>query len=110
VDPFYKTASEVVTLAYIREHTSIPVPHVVMHDSTADNKLGLGWMLVERILGAPLGTIWGEMDMEAKEREVRVVVQHVKQLRVQCSLDATGNLYFGEDPLGENYACDTYGR
>ncbi len=41
VIPFYKTASEVATLAYLSRHTSTPVPRVVGHcSSTTKNELG----------------------------------------------------------------------
>ena len=51
VEPFYKTVSEVAMLSYIREHTSVPVPHIIAHNSTADNKLGFEWILMEKIPG-----------------------------------------------------------
>ena len=43
VEPFYKTASEVATLSYIREHTSIPMPRVIAYSSTAKN----AWLRVD---------------------------------------------------------------
>jgi len=97
VEPFYKTASEVATLSYIREHTSIPVPRIIAHSSTAENELGFEWVLMEKVPGVSLGSVWREMDMEAKERETRVVAQYVKQLHDKCSFDVIGNLYFCED-------------
>jgi aminoglycoside phosphotransferase (APT) family kinase protein len=99
VEPFYKTASEVATISYIREHTSVPIPHIIAYDSTADNELGFEWILMEKIPGVSLKTVWREMDMETKKRETRVVAQYVRQLRDQCSFDAIGNLYFREDLL-----------
>lgn len=102
VEPFYKTASEVATLSYIREHTSVPVPRIIAHSSTADNELGFEWILMEKIPGVSLKSIWGEMDMETKEREARVVARYVKQLHDQCSFDVIGNLYFREDLLDKS--------
>ena len=97
VEPFYKTASEVATLCYIREHTFAPVPRVIAHSSTTDNELGFEWILMDKILGVSLKSLWRGMDMETKERETRVIAQYVKQLHDQCSFDAIGNLYFRED-------------
>ena len=99
VEPFYKTASEVATLSYIREHTSVPVPHVIAHSSTADNELGYEWILMEKIPGVSLKSVWQDMDTETKERETRVVAQYAKQLCDWCSFDAIGNLYFRKDLL-----------
>ena len=100
VEPFYKTASEVATLSYIRGHTFVPVPRVITHSSTADNELGFEWIIMERIPGVSLKSLWRGMDMETKERETRVLAQYVKQLNDQCCFDAIGNLYFREDLLG----------
>jgi len=99
VEPFYKTAGEVATLSYIREHTSVPVPQVIAHNPTADNELGFEWILMERIPGVSMKSLWREMDMETKDRETRVVARYVKQLYDHCSFDAIGSLYFHEDLL-----------
>jgi aminoglycoside phosphotransferase len=99
VEPFYKTASEVATISYIREHTSIPVPRIIAYSSTADNELGFEWILMEKIPGVSLKSMWRGMDMETKEKETRVVAQYAKQLRDQCSFDMIGNLYFRDDFL-----------
>lgn len=66
VDPFYKTESEVATMDYIRQHTSIPVPGVVAYSSNSSNELGFEWMLLERIPGVPLHEVWDKMPFEAK--------------------------------------------
>ena len=97
VEPFYKTASEVATLSYIQEHTFVPVPRIVAYSSTADNELGFEWILMEKIPGVSLRSVWRGMDLETKERETSAVARYVKQLRDQCSFDAIGNLYFRED-------------
>ena len=93
----YKTTGEVATLSYIREHTFTPVPRVITYSSTADNKLGFEWILMEKIPGFPLKSVWHEMDMETKRRETAVVARYIKQLHDHCSFDAIGNLYFRKD-------------
>jgi hypothetical protein len=35
VDPFFKTESEVATMEYVREHSSIPLPRVIAYQSSA---------------------------------------------------------------------------
>ena len=99
VEPFYKTASEVATLDYIRKHTSVPVPKVIAYSSTADNELGFEWILIEKVRGASLEVEWRKMNMEEKDRTTRAVARYVKQLRDQCSFDVIGSLYFREDLL-----------
>lgn len=92
---FYKTMSEGATLSCIREHTSIPVPRAIAHSSTTDNELGLGWILMVKIL-KDLVTRDGH---GGEDRETRVVARHVKQLCDKISFDVIGNLYFCENLL-----------
>ena len=105
VEPFYKTASEVATLSYIREHTSVPVPRVIASSSTAENDLGCEWILMERVPGVSLTDVWSEMDLETKSREAKVIAGFLRQLRdIQRPFPAIGNLYFREDIDASNGA------
>lgn len=51
VDPFFKSESEVATLAFLRQKTSIPVPEVVAWSSTSDNALSYEWTLLKKVEG-----------------------------------------------------------
>ena len=75
VGPFYKTASEVTTLSYIREHTSVLVPCIIAYSPTADNELGFEWILIEKVPSVSLETPWRGMDIEMKERETKEVAR-----------------------------------
>lgn len=98
VEPFYKTASEVATLSYIRERTSIPVPRVIAHNSTEENELGCEWILMERVPGVALANVWSDIDLETKSRETKLIAEFARQLRdTQRRFAAIGNLYFRED-------------
>ena len=98
VEPFYKTASEVATLSYIREHTTIPVPSVVAYSSTAENELGCEWILMEKVPGVALTNVWSDIGLETKSRVIKSIVGFVRQLRdIQRCFPAIGNLYFRED-------------
>ena len=98
VEPFYKTASEVATLSYIQEHTSIPVPRVIASSSTTENELGCEWILMERVPGVALTDVWSDMDLETKSRETEVIAGFLRQLRdIRLPFPAIGNLYFRED-------------
>lgn len=105
IEPFYKTASEVATLSYLREHTSIPVPGVIAHSSTAENELGFEWILMEKMPGGPLGQVWRSIDQEARIRATKVIAGIVRQLRgIGQNLNAIGNLYFCEELKAFNNA------
>ena len=98
VEPFYKTASEVATLSYLRKNTTIPVPLVIAHSSTADNELGCEWILMEKVTGLSLKDVWNEIDLETKTRETERIAGLVRQLRdLRGRFTAIGNIYFRED-------------
>lgn len=96
VEPFYKTASEVATLSYLKEHTSIPVPRVIDHSSTAENELGYEWILMERIRGVTFGRKMLCIDQETKVKLLRSIVDVVHQLQ-KLRFPVIGNLYFRKD-------------
>jgi aminoglycoside phosphotransferase (APT) family kinase protein len=47
--PRLKTDSEVATLQYLREHTSVPVPKVFHYDSNPYNRLGGEYILMSKV-------------------------------------------------------------
>lgn len=58
LDPYFKTASEVATLAVVHDRTSIPTPTVSAFDASFNNDLGFEWMLMERLPGQNLESAW----------------------------------------------------
>ncbi|KAI9063538.1 hypothetical protein FKP32DRAFT_1685924 [Trametes sanguinea] len=52
--PRLKTESEVATMRYLREHTSIPVPEVYQYDSNPYNRLGGEYLLMSKVSTIPL--------------------------------------------------------
>ncbi|KAJ5934456.1 hypothetical protein N7466_004003 [Penicillium verhagenii] len=93
VEPFFKTESEVATLAYIRKHTTIPVPKVLAYCSSSDCELGFEWILMEKIEGVPLSDIWNEMSFDSKESLTLEMCNHLKVLH-DLPFTQIGNLYF----------------
>lgn len=93
VEPFFKTESECATLAYVRMHTSVPVPNVIAYSSTSDNELGFEWMLLEKIDGIPLSEAWETMNFESKSKLSEEISQYSQQLS-SLRFDQIGNLYF----------------
>ena len=47
--PTLKTESEIATMSYIRERTSLPVPEVYYWESGQDNVLGCEYMLMQKV-------------------------------------------------------------
>ena len=46
--PRLKTASEVATMAYLRERTKVPVPHVFHWDANPYNRLGGEFIFLQK--------------------------------------------------------------
>ena len=94
VDPYLKTASEVATLSYLSNHTSIPVPKVIAYDASAENDLGFEWILMTRLPGVPLKELWSTALLTSEER-VRITEQmsgYIRQMQV-VHFNRTGSLY-----------------
>ncbi|KAK0462211.1 hypothetical protein IW261DRAFT_1627528 [Armillaria novae-zelandiae] len=47
----FKMRSEGATIRYVKEHTSIPVPYIIVYDPGWDRKVGGQWMLMKYIDG-----------------------------------------------------------
>lgn len=95
VDPFFKTESEVATLAYVRMHTAIPVPNVIAYDSSSNNPLGFEWMLSERIEGITLSEAWEKMDFRSRSIFTRKMADMLLQLS-GLRFREIGSLYFSK--------------
>jgi len=80
VDSRYKTESEVATLEFVRQETSIPVPSIIASDANNENELGFEWIMMEMMPGVTLRQAWRKMSWDAKEEIVRRLVKHQAQL------------------------------
>lgn len=93
VEPYFKTESEVATLAFLSAKTLIPVARVVAWDSNSNNELGFEWILMERVKGVTLQSVWREMSWQRKlvlTAEVAGMIKHLRDIR----FDRIGSLYF----------------
>ncbi|KAL8787243.1 MAG: hypothetical protein Q9195_007853 [Heterodermia aff. obscurata] len=93
VVPFYKTESEVATLAYLRAKTSIPVPRAIAWNSSADNDLGFEWILMDKVAGVELRSVWRRMLWQRKLELVDKLAGFIHQLRAH-TFSSIGSLYF----------------
>lgn len=48
--PRLKTESEVATMSYLREKTTVPVPRIYHYDSNPYNRLGGEWILMSKVI------------------------------------------------------------
>lgn len=93
IEPYFKTESEVATLAFLRTNTSIPVARVIAWDSDSDNELGFEWLLMERVKGVTLQSVWREMSWQGKHVLTADLSGMIKLLH-DIKFDLVGSLYF----------------
>ena len=105
VDPYFKTASEVATLQFVRKNTSIPVPRVIAFDSSADNELGFEWILMTKLPGIALKSLWEspELAWDSRVQLTKTLARYVKQL-TSFKFSVMGNLYPSSRPEFEQIA------
>ncbi|KAL7951076.1 phosphotransferase enzyme family domain-containing protein [Trichoderma barbatum] len=66
VYPPHKARAEVVTLRWVHENTSVPVPKVFGFDDSNDNEIGFEWILMEHMQGTSARKRWRTMSLEQK--------------------------------------------
>ncbi len=91
--PYYKTESEVATIAFVHANTSIPVPRVFAWDSNRGNELTFEWILMEKMDGVPLWDVWRKVPWERKLELTETIAGMIKQLRDR-KFDRIGGLFF----------------
>ncbi|KAL6860362.1 hypothetical protein ACO1O0_004389 [Amphichorda felina] len=95
VDPCLKLESEMATLEFLRQRTTIPVPRPIVWSSTTDNKLGYEWALVEKIPGVELRDVWREIPWEKKVQIIQTIASYLAQLwDTSQKFSRIGSLYF----------------
>ena len=102
-DPKWKTLSEVATLQWVRDNTSLPVPEVLSYQADRASPVGFEWIAMSKMPGGSLHDRWRDIPLSAKEDIAR-------RLAVFCSdtfraqLRGIGNLFFDRDTK-EAYAA-----
>jgi hypothetical protein len=86
-----KLLSEVQTMRYVRSRTSIPVPDVYLCDFDVRNKVGAQFLLIERLPGRGLHTMWDTLNTEDKKAVLNDLAGVLTQLS-KLKFDAIGSL------------------
>lgn len=90
--PWYKVESDVATTEFVRHFTDVPVPIIYAYDSSTDNKLGLEWMLIEKVSGKSLEEEWTDISLKRQTELTVSVADWVHQLS-SFAFDKIGSLY-----------------
>ncbi|EMD31876.1 hypothetical protein CERSUDRAFT_119156 [Gelatoporia subvermispora B] len=95
--PRLKTESEVATMLYMREHTSIPVPTIYDYDSNPYNRLGGEYILMSKARGVPLASVFQSLG----HNELIALMGNLARLLMPLfahRFPRIGSLYLGPDP------------
>ncbi|KAK7428873.1 hypothetical protein QQZ08_004643 [Neonectria magnoliae] len=92
VDPHNKTASEVATLRWLRNHSDIPVPRVMAFDDSNNNEMGFEWILMQLMPGTSAYYQWRKLPMETKKALVENVAEYHAQLFSTSTFRTIGTL------------------
>lgn len=105
---YYAIASEVATLALLRAH-GIPVPKVVGYSPDRGNRVGVEYMLMEKLKGTPLSDQWFTMDTKTRVKAMRQIVD-LEARYMSITLPANGSLYYERDLVNSepyvSVSCD----
>ena len=99
VEPFFKTESEVATVAFLRANTSIPVPNIIAWQSNLEGDLGYEWMLMEKLDGVALYDVWRKVPWDRKLALVDNIAELITELQSHV-FDKIGALYFKSNSSG----------
>ena len=101
VDPYFKTRSEVATIRYVQEFSTIPVPKIYAYSAElewqgdANEMQPFEWILMELMPGQPLRNRWRKMSMEAKCSLVKDIARfQIKLLTAEPPWRGIGSIYF----------------
>ena len=88
--------SEVATLTYVRKNTTIPVPEVYHVNYDAANPVGARFVLMERMKGVNLYTIWDKLSTEQKLAVMDQIADVLAQLS-SLKFDKIGSIKLNND-------------
>ncbi|KAK2863701.1 hypothetical protein FQN49_004075 [Arthroderma sp. PD_2] len=94
--PHFTTASEVATMDFARNILGTPAPKVLGWSSKRDNPVGAEYVIMEKIPGVQLETLWNKLDVEVKVNIVKEIAGYQRDWTL-TSFSQYGGLYYKED-------------
>jgi hypothetical protein len=84
-------------MRYVEAHTSIPVPHIICYCTEADGGgAGSPYMMMAKVGGVPLSSMWNHMEDAKREIVLRVVVDILLEL-ASHRFDKIGTIFQREN-------------
>ncbi|KAL3478146.1 kinase-like domain-containing protein [Aspergillus californicus] len=72
----YTTTSEVATMDFMRSVLDTPVPKIFSWNSSADNPVAAGYILMENARGVSLSTIWDNLDVDQQFKVLKKIAMY----------------------------------
>ncbi|EFE38458.1 hypothetical protein TRV_06882 [Trichophyton verrucosum HKI 0517] len=94
--PRFTTASEVATMDFVRNILGTPAPKVLGWSSGTDNPVGAEYIIMEKIPGVQLETLWNKLDVEMKVNIVKEIAGYQRGWTL-TSFPQYGSIYYKED-------------
>ncbi|KAM3414316.1 hypothetical protein BST61_g10965 [Cercospora zeina] len=92
------TASEVATITYLQQHTSVPIPRLLEWNSDAQNPVGCEYIIMQEARGALLSEKWPRMTTRQRVSCIDSIFQNMKQLQ-DLEFPGYGCIYANDDLL-----------
>ena len=78
--------SQVTTMRFVHDNTTIPVPEIYAFDSTLTNELGAPWTVMSFIPGSTVAELWNDEDgptslEDRRRRALETIAEAMSQLR-----------------------------
>ncbi|KAI9503854.1 hypothetical protein BX070DRAFT_234748 [Coemansia spiralis] len=72
--------SEIVSLAYVGEHTDLPAPSILAYEFSSSNSVGVPYAIVAQMPGVPLASMWYGLGARQKRKVLDQIADVVVQL------------------------------
>ncbi|KXH68561.1 hypothetical protein CSAL01_02218 [Colletotrichum salicis] len=92
IEPRLKTLSEIATLGWDRQNTSLTVPDILAYTADRAYLIGFEWIIVNKVPGEPLADVWKEIPYSAKEQLVRRIALFFSET-FEHQMRAIGNIF-----------------
>lgn len=86
-----KATSELATMRYVKDHTSLPIARIFYTDLDPTNPVGAPFVLMERLPGKHLYTMWDDLSLDQKKGVLRQIAGVLAQLAT-VHFDGIGSL------------------
>ncbi|KAJ2327202.1 hypothetical protein GGI00_004526, partial [Coemansia sp. RSA 2681] len=90
--------SEIISLAYVNEHTKLPVAQILAYNFSSTNPVGVPYAIVTRMPGESLAAHWHLLNSRQKRKVLDQIAEFIVQLS-ELQFPRIGSLVAGDGEL-----------